>query len=261
MSTTKKTDIINSLLDLPEFEPETSAVKLPRLGIVLELRELPYDKLVRLSREQDAQIHLILSCVTNHPELKQAEWYKEKMKCATPADGLKRLLRKGEVEKICRTIDLLHGYSVGSVVPLPADQLMGAAIHAAVEGLEKLGAAKGQADRAAQISGDACHPRRDKHRIRQIRCAADRRTGTSGDGGCIPHVVPMAVGDKNHVRVHLLCPFRTASPGEEGVRQDFVDAVIQQKAGMAQKLQLHICSTPFSKMGRTAVRASVGWFS
>ena len=37
---------------------------------------------------------------------------------------------------------------------------------------------------------------------------------------------------------------RTASPGEEGVRQDFVDAVIQQKAGMAQKLQLHICSTP-----------------
>ena len=92
MSTTKKTDIINSLLDLPEFEPETSAVKLPRLGIVLELRELPYDKLVRLSREQDAQIHLILSCVTNHPELKQAEWYKEKMKCATPADGLKRLL-------------------------------------------------------------------------------------------------------------------------------------------------------------------------
>ena len=76
MSTTKKTDIINSLLDLPEFEPETSAVKLPRLGIVLELRELPYDKLVRLSREQDAQIHLILSCVTNHPELKQAEWYK-----------------------------------------------------------------------------------------------------------------------------------------------------------------------------------------
>ncbi len=137
MSTTKKTDIINSLLDLPEFEPETSAVKLPRLGIVLELRELPYDKLVRLSREQDAQIHLILSCVTNHPELKQAEWYKEKMKCATPADGLKRLLRKGEVEKICRTIDLLHGYSVGSVVPLPADQLMRAAIHAAVEDLEK----------------------------------------------------------------------------------------------------------------------------
>ena len=137
MSTTKKTDIINSLLDLPEFEPETSAVKLPRLGIVLELRELPYDKLVRLSREQDAQIHLILSCVTNHPELKQEEWYREKMGCATPVDALKKLLRPGEVEKICRTIDLLHGYSVGSVVPLPADQLMGAAIHAAVEDLEK----------------------------------------------------------------------------------------------------------------------------
>lgn len=39
----KESSIINSLLDLPEFEPETSAVKLPRLNIVLELKELPYD--------------------------------------------------------------------------------------------------------------------------------------------------------------------------------------------------------------------------
>ena len=168
---------------------------------------------------------------------------------------------------VCQQGHIGHQGRVSGVIDLPAPHLKKEAAGrtarrtAAVEGLKKLGAAKGQADRAAQISGDACHPRRDKHRIRQIRCAADRRTGTSGDGGCIPHVVPMAVGDKNHVRVHLLCPFRTASPGEEGVRQDFVDAVIQQKAGMAQKLQLHIYSTPFSKMGQTAVRASVGRFS
>lgn len=40
----KKADknIVASLLDLPEFEPETAAVELPRLGIVLELQELPY---------------------------------------------------------------------------------------------------------------------------------------------------------------------------------------------------------------------------
>ena len=129
--------VIKSLLDLPEFQPEIAQVHLPRLNIVLALRETPYDKLMKIRREEDAQVHLILSCVTNHPELKQEEWYREKMGCATPVDALKKLLRPGEVEKICRTIDLLHGYSVGSVVPLPADQLMGAAIHAAVEDLEK----------------------------------------------------------------------------------------------------------------------------
>lgn len=38
---TKEKSVIDSLLDLPEFEPETSAVKLPRLNIVLELRSCP----------------------------------------------------------------------------------------------------------------------------------------------------------------------------------------------------------------------------
>ena len=31
--------VIDSLLDLPEFEPETAAVRLPRLNIVLELKD------------------------------------------------------------------------------------------------------------------------------------------------------------------------------------------------------------------------------
>lgn len=133
----KESSIINSLLDLPEFEPETSAVKLPRLNIVLELKELSYDRLVKIGREKDAQIHLILACVSNHPELKQEGWYHDKMGCATPADALKKLLRKGEVEKICRAIDLLHGYSVGSVVPYSQDELQDRATAAAVAELEK----------------------------------------------------------------------------------------------------------------------------
>ena len=58
---TKK--IVDSLLDLPEFEPERVKVKVTRLNMVFELQELPYDKLVKLSREADANIHLILACV------------------------------------------------------------------------------------------------------------------------------------------------------------------------------------------------------
>ena len=134
---TKEKSVINSLLDLPEFEPETAAVKLPRLNIVLELRELPYDKLIKLTREPEAQLHLILAAVTNHPEVRDKTWYHDKMGCATPLDALKKLLRKGEVEKICRAIDLLHGYSVGSVVPVNMEEMQTAAISAAVEELEK----------------------------------------------------------------------------------------------------------------------------
>lgn len=129
--------VIKSLLDLPEFQPEIAQVHLPRLNIVLALMETPYDKLMKIRREEDAQVHLILASVTNHPELKQKAWYREKMGCATPVDALKKLLRPGEVEKICRSIDLLNGYGVGSVAPVSYEELMGQAIQAAVEELEK----------------------------------------------------------------------------------------------------------------------------
>ena len=82
---TKK--IINSLMDLPEFEPERVKVKVTRLNMVFELQELPYDKLVKLSREADANIHLILACVCNHPEIKRGDWYHDKMKCAPAGRG------------------------------------------------------------------------------------------------------------------------------------------------------------------------------
>lgn len=134
MVKTHDKDIVASLLDLPEFTPETAEVELPRLGIVLELRELSYDKLTSISREQDPNIHLILASVVNHPELRQEAWYHDKMGCATPVDALKRLLRRGEVTKVARVIDLLNGYGANSVVPLEREQ---AAAEAAVEYLEK----------------------------------------------------------------------------------------------------------------------------
>ena len=116
----EKNDVIASLLELPEFEPDRKTVKLPRLNLVLELQEVPYNKLVRIRREEDAQLHLILAAVVNHPELRQAEWYHDKEGCATPVDALKKLLRMGEVEKLCRVIDQLNGYGPGSVTCSPA---------------------------------------------------------------------------------------------------------------------------------------------
>ena len=133
----KEPSIIDSLLDLPEFEPEKTVLRLNRLGIELELQELPYDKLVKLSREADADIHLILACVTNHPEMKRSEWYHDKKGCATPADALKKILRKGEVKKICAAIDLLHGYSPGSVTVVSEEELSDRVTAAAVKELEK----------------------------------------------------------------------------------------------------------------------------
>ena len=136
-STKKEKDVIASLLDLPEFEPERARVRLPRLGIELELREVAYDRLMRIRREGDPAIHLILASVTNHPELKQEAWYHDKMGCATPADALKKLLRPGEVDKIVRATDKLNGYGPGSVTLEEDTALEDAATAAAVEELEK----------------------------------------------------------------------------------------------------------------------------
>ena len=137
MADRKKVNIVASLLDLPEFEPERARVRLPRLGIELELQELAYDKLMRVRRETDATVHLILACVVNHPELKQEAWYHDKMGCATPADALKKLLRVGEMDKVVRVIDRLQGYGPGSVLVESDDDMEDAATAAAVEELEK----------------------------------------------------------------------------------------------------------------------------
>ena len=50
---------------------------------------------------------------------------------------VERMVEKGEVEKICRAIDLLHGYSVGSVVPVSEEDMQNQAVAAAGAELEK----------------------------------------------------------------------------------------------------------------------------
>lgn len=139
MAEKKERNVIASLLDLPEFEPEKARVRLPRLAIELELQEVPYDKLMRIRREPDAALHLILACVTNHPELKREEWYHDKKGCATPVDALKKILRAGEVDKLMKVLDRLHGYGFGSVLTVAGENeaLEDAATEAAVEELGK----------------------------------------------------------------------------------------------------------------------------
>ena len=130
-------NIIGSLMDLPDWVPGRRSVELPRLGLVFLLEEVGYNALVQVRREPDAQIHLILKSVRNHPGLRQEAWYRDKMGCPTPVDALKKLLRMGEVEKLCRVIDQLNGYAPGSVSVLSEDEMQGAAIEAAVEELSK----------------------------------------------------------------------------------------------------------------------------
>ena len=40
MEETRERNIVASLLDLPEFEPERALVRLPRLGLELEVQEI-----------------------------------------------------------------------------------------------------------------------------------------------------------------------------------------------------------------------------
>ena len=58
------------------------------------------------------------------------------MGCATPVDALKKLLRPGEITRMCRVIDKLNGF-YGSVLELSEDELQGQAIAQATEELEK----------------------------------------------------------------------------------------------------------------------------
>ena len=90
----KEGQVINSLMELPQFEPEERFVHLPRLNVVFQLRELTYNQLMNLVQDPDREIQLILKATINHPELKDFNWYHDKMGCATPVDALKKLLRK-----------------------------------------------------------------------------------------------------------------------------------------------------------------------
>ncbi|HJB99142.1 MAG TPA: hypothetical protein H9764_01690 [Candidatus Flavonifractor merdavium] len=134
----KEKSVIRSLMDVQIEEPETMDVSVPRLDLVLTLREIPYDKVVRLRGTDEADLHYLLASIQSH-ELKDAMWYREKMGCPTPADALKRLLRPGEIAHLVRMCDTLNGYGSGSVVSVQRSEqeLQSAAIGEVLDELEK----------------------------------------------------------------------------------------------------------------------------
>ena len=132
-----------SLLDIEVGAPETARVKVARLGLILTVRELPYDRLNKLRGMEDSDLQYLMES-TVEPKFRDKAWYKEKMGCPTPIEAMKKLLREGEVRAILRKCDELNGYGYGAVVPLspddesiPEDELQGRAIGAALEDLEK----------------------------------------------------------------------------------------------------------------------------
>lgn len=139
----KKKSAVRSLLDIEVGAPEAARVKVARLGLILTVRELPYDRLNKLRGMEDSDLQYLMES-TVEPKFRDKAWYKEKMGCPTPIEAMKKLLREGEVRAILRKCDELNGYGYGAVVPLgpedesiPEDELQGRAIGAALEDLEK----------------------------------------------------------------------------------------------------------------------------
>lgn len=139
----KKKSAVRSLLDIEVGAPEAARVKVARLGLILTVRELPYDRLNKLRGMEDSDLQYLMES-TVEPKFRDKAWYKEKMGCPTPIEAMKKLLREGEVRAILRKCDELNGYGYGAVVPLspddesiPEDELQGRAIGAALDDLEK----------------------------------------------------------------------------------------------------------------------------
>lgn len=129
---------VDRLLELEAIQPERKDVQIPRLGLTFTLQELSYDKVMRCRQRPDPKIYYLMESIAA-PDIRAEAWYKSKMGCATPADALKKLLRAGEIERLCIQADSLNGYAPGSVVAVeaPGEALEGAAIAGALEDLEK----------------------------------------------------------------------------------------------------------------------------
>lgn len=128
--------VVRELLDIQVGEPETQQVMIPRLGLTITLRELPYNKLVQLRGIEDADIHYLLASAAE-PNFKNKAWYQDHMGCPTTVDAIKKLLRPGEIRALVHRCDLLNGYGPGAVVSMKQENLQDAAIGAAMEELEK----------------------------------------------------------------------------------------------------------------------------
>lgn len=135
----KKPDgAVYALLNIPVRETETTVVEVKRLKLRITLQELSYDKMQDLRAGQNADLNYLLSSIAA-PNVRDPQWYQERMGCPTPVDALKRLLKPGEIAGLIKHADILNGYGFGSVsaVAMEVGQLQGQAVDKALEDLEK----------------------------------------------------------------------------------------------------------------------------
>lgn len=132
-------NMINRLLSIPIPEPETQEVELPRLGLTVTLQELNYDKVVEFRGKEDSSLHYLLASIVS-PNFRDPAWFQDKCHCPTPVLAMKKLLRIGEVEALCRAADRLNGYGPGNVkivVEETVEAMEGQTLGAVMEELEK----------------------------------------------------------------------------------------------------------------------------
>ena len=130
-------DTINRLLELPADRPaDTLAVRLPRLDLTLTLREISYNRIASLRGREDADLLYLAESIAE-PDIHDKAWWRDHMGCPSPVEALRKLLKKGEVERLCRAADKLNGYTPGSVLEGEAEALRAEAAEEALEDLEK----------------------------------------------------------------------------------------------------------------------------
>lgn len=130
---------VNKLLDLPANRPpDICQARITRLGLEVTLREISFNKLMRLRGKEDADVQFVLESI-QEPDVKDPAWWREHMGCPTPVEALKKLLKKGEIEKLCRLADQLNGFGPGQVIAVnrEPEELFDAAVGGALEDLEK----------------------------------------------------------------------------------------------------------------------------
>lgn len=127
-------DLLERLLALELSDPETNTVQVTRLGLELPLKGLSYRQVTACRKEEDPDANFMLAAC---PTLRTPDWWEEKLGCATPVEGVRKVFRPGEVESVVKEIARLSGYGEGQVIRGGDQAFEDAALAGTLEELEK----------------------------------------------------------------------------------------------------------------------------
>lgn len=114
-------DVLDLLLKMEIPKPETKELRVKRLSklcgepVVFKIRQLSYNRVAEIkeSTQSDTSIDILLAG-TMEPDFKDGS-LKEKYSVPTPAELVKKMLLPGEIEDLCREIEMLSGYRVNTL--------------------------------------------------------------------------------------------------------------------------------------------------